>query len=90
MLTAEEGEQFISVDEFEEQRKVIEGLKAEKTELQDKINNLHDKLDKLFRLQLDGMNLVDDAEDCRLSSLFVENYEKRKQQLEIMEKRSRI
>ena len=68
MLTAEEGEQFISVDEFEEQRKVIEGLKAEKTELQDKINNLHDKLDKLFRLQLDGMNLVDDTEDCRLSS----------------------
>lgn len=87
MLTAEEGEQLISVDEFEEQRKVIEGLKAEKTELQDKINNLHDKLDKLFRLQLDGMNLVDDAEDCRLSSLFVENYEKRKQQLEIMEKK---
>ncbi|MDD4077138.1 MAG: hypothetical protein PHT03_04095 [Bacilli bacterium] len=84
MLNAEEGDQLISVEELEEQRQIIEGLKAEKIEFQTKISNLYSILDKLLDLQLDGINIMD-TEDYRLSAKFVDTYEKRKQRLTAME-----
>ena len=84
MLNVEEGDQLISVEEFGEQRRIIESLKEEKQELQFKVASLHEKLDKLFTLQIDGMNVME-AEG--LSPSFIEYCEKRKQQLDAMNKK---
>ena len=84
MLNVEGGDQLISVEEFEEQRRIIESLKEEKQELQFKVASLHEKLDKLFTLQIDGRNVME-AEG--LSPSFIEYCEKRKQQLDAMNKK---
>jgi len=85
ILNVEEGDQMISAEQLETQRQTLEDLKVERDEIQAKIANLNLMFEKLLKLELDGIGIMD-KELNKFSDKFVENYQENKKKLTTLEK----